>query len=427
MNSSQQSTETNKSKAASRRKQQPAIISTILLKHLSLWQHVALFVFVTTVVSISLAWWHWEVPLTTPLNPSSTFRFLTGQTAPHTQNKVIYGFLPYWNLDAELQPELTHTAYFSLGIEADGSIQTRNEDGYFEPGYNRLQNNAALEALQDPDAGNKEIVFTQFNSDIITSFLASDQAQEQFITELDAILLAYPFTGVNIDIEYSGPVSDSLRQNYVDFIATLRNHLNTRYDSIVLSIDVYASAGTKRTIWDIPNLHQHLDYIIVMAYDFHRSSSTVAGPVAPLFGGKELWDSDISQHLAGFLETVPSEKILLGIPFYGYEWQTTSRDAQAPTFPRSGRTASVDRVQTLLEQSEELNVEENWNESALSPYITYEQDGETFVVYYENSRSISYKLDFVNQLDLAGIAIWALGYEGDSRELWEVIDRKLVQ
>jgi spore germination protein YaaH len=163
-----------------------------------------------------------------------------------------------------------------------------------------------------------------------------------------------------------------------------------------------------------------------MAYDFHRSSSTVAGPVAPLFGGKKEWDSDISEHLQAFLDSVPSEKILLGIPFYGYEWQTTSREAQAHTFPESGSTASFKRVQNLLQEKETLKVQEHWNEAALSPYISYEEDGEIYVVYYENSRSISYKLDFVNQLDLAGVAIWALGYEGDSRELWDVINRKIA-
>jgi spore germination protein YaaH len=47
------------------------------------------------------------------------------------------------------------------------------------------------------------------------------------------------------------------------------------------------------------------------------------------------------------------------------------------------------------------------------------------MIYYENSRSMSYKLDFVNQLDLGGVAIWALGYEGRSRELWDVVEQKL--
>ena len=150
-----------------------------------------------------------------------------------------------------------------------------------------------------------------------------------------------------------------------------------------------------------------------------------AGPVAPLFGGKEFWDGDINEYLQAFLKVVPSEKILLGIPFYGYEWQTTSRDSQSHTFPDTGSTASYTRVAEILERKDELGVQEHWNEDALSPYISYIEDREIYVIYYENSRSISYKLDYVNQLDLGGIAIWALGYEGDSLELWDVIERKV--
>ena len=236
--------------------------------------------------------------------------------------------------------------------------------------------------------------------------------------------MAYPFNGVNIDFELSGSVDDKLRDSLTNFVKKLRSHLNAKYEGITLSIDVYASAGDGSQLWDIKALEPEVDYIVVMAYDFHQRSSPQAGPVAPLFGGKELWDSDINNHLKTFLKHVPSSKILLGVPFYGYEWQTTSRDAQSHTFPDTGRTASVRRVQTILEQKEKLKVQEHWNEAALSPYISYEENGEIYVIYYENPRSLSYKLDYVRQLDLGGIAIWALGYEGSSRELWQVIERK---
>ena len=411
-------------KAASRRKKNN-YLSLVMLQHVSAWQHLAIFFVIILVTSTSLGWWLWDVPLTTPLDTSSSFSFLTGQIPKNTSEKIVYGFLPYWNIDdTTYQPELTHLGYFSLEIAADGSIVTRTDDGYLEPGYNKLQSDLFFEAIATSSA-QPEIVFTQFYADTITSFLHSDQAQQNFIESLDSVLLAYPFSGVNIDIEYVGPVSDELRANYVSFIKLLDEHLEEKYQQIDLSIDLYASAASKRTIWDVAALEPYVDYYIVMAYDFHRSSSTVAGPVAPLFGGKKEWDSDISEHLQAFLDTVPSKKILLGVPFYGYEWQTTSREAQAHTFPESGGTASYKRVQNLLLEKETLKVEEHWNESALSPYISYEEDGEIYVVYYENSRSISYKLDFVNQLDLAGIAIWALGYEGDSRELWDVINRKV--
>src|SRR5690606_10440632 len=138
------------------------------------------------------------------------------------------------------------------------------------------------------------------------------------------------------------------RQNLTKLVQNMNRHLDQKYSHITLSIDMYASAASKQQLWDVAAIAKEVDYIIVMAYDFHRRSSPQAGPVAPLFGGKELWDSDISEHLQAFLTIVPSEKILLGIPFYGYEWQTTSTDPQATTFPNTGSTASFERVQSIL-------------------------------------------------------------------------------
>lgn len=376
---------------------------------------------------LAIYWFFWDKPLSSPISSLTTFRFLQESRLPRTGDKVIYGFLPYWNInDVELQKELTHLSYFSLTIGGNGKLIT-TENNYAEPGYNKLQSEEFLElsnqALENGSA--VELTITQFNGDDIYQLLTSDTAQQNLLNDLDGAILAYPISGINIDIEPAGSGSARLQDEMTAFVRDLSHHLDSKYDGIQLSIDVYAGAANNTSIWNIQEIEPYVDYIVVMAYDFHRRSSTTAGPVAPLFGGKELWDSDINQHLQVFLEQVPARKLLLGIPFYGYEWQTTSRESQSHTFPDTGSTASISRVADLLEQKEELFVEEHWNENALSPYLSYEEDGEIYVIYYENSRSISYKLDFVNQLDLGGIAIWALGYEGDSRELWDVIERKI--
>ncbi len=374
----------------------------------------------------ALFWWIWDVPLLSPLVEGSVFRFITPPVQPG-QNKVVYGFLPYWNLNkVTVQPELTHLSYFSLAIGGDGSFITREAD-YQEPGYNKLQSDAFLDLANQVknNNGKVELVLTQFNNDDIVSLLSSPSSHQQLIKSIDNALLAYPFSGINIDIEYTGEVTPTLQKNLTTLMQTLNQHLDKKYDHVQLSIDMYASASTNQDIWDVRAIANEVDYIIIMAYDFHRRSSPQAGPVAPLFGGKKYWDSDISQYLKEYLKSVPPQKILLGVPFYGYEWQTTSTNSQALTFPDTGSTASFERVQELLTRSSELRLAEKWNEDALSPYLSYTEKGQTFVVYYENSRSISYKLDYVNQLDLGGIAIWALGYEGDSRELWDVIHAKL--
>lgn len=392
------------------------------------WHSVALLIFGLLVALTGIfTWWYWDEPLTSPLTSASAFRFFRDAQVVNQKPHVVYGFLPYWNLKkVTLQPELTQVGYFGLGIMADGNLQLR-EPGAQTPGYTGLQSEELLDIAQQLEArgGRLELVFTQFNGDDITAFLNSPKAQEQFLSVLDTIILAYPISGVNIDIEPTGvAITPQLRANFVTFMTKLRQHLDTTYDRVPLTIDVYASASNNEQIWDIPRLAEVVDYIIIMAYDYHRRSSVQAGPVAPIFGGEKLWDSDISQHLRTFVKLVPSEKLLLGMPFYGYEWQTTDQSSQSPTYPDTGATATLARVADILSRKEELQVQEHWNDQALAPYLSYKEEGKTYIIYYENPRSISYKLDLVNQLDLGGIAIWALGYEGEDRVLWDVINQK---
>lgn len=389
---------------------------------------VILFVIATLVAAVAISlWWFADIPLASPINSLTTFKFLQEAQILSHGNKIVYGYLPYWNLKkVTIQPELTHLSYFGLTVAGDGSLVTKNDDGG-EPGYTGLKSDEFLELSNQMKAQNgaTELVLAQFNGDDILAFLGSQKAQQKLFDSLDDIILAYPVNGINIDFELNGSPSPQQRDNMTKFMKNLREHMNKRYDKINLSVAMYASASKGEGLWDVKAIEPYVNYIVVMAYDFHRRSSPQAGPVAPLFGGKEFWDSDINQHLQEFAARVPREKILLGIPFYGYEWETTSRDAQSHTFPDTGGTASMTRVAELLTKKDELKVEERWNEEALSPYLSYIEDGKVYVIYYENSRSISYKLDYVNQLNLGGIAIWALGYEGDSRELWDVINRKL--
>jgi spore germination protein YaaH len=375
-----------------------------------------------------ILWFFWKPPLTSPLTKSGTFEFLDKiNPFKSSEQKIVYGFLPYWNLkDITLQKELTHLAYFSLTIGGDGNVIT-NLDGGTEPGFNKLSSDE-LELLTTQlkkNNGQLDLVLTMFNNDDIVSLATNPKAHQNLLNSLDSILLAYPFTGVNIDVEYSGEITKKLKTDFTSLVQVINKHLDNKYQNILLSIDVYASSATREQLWEMEKIAKEVDYIIVMAYDFHRRSSIQAGPVAPLFGGKDRWNHDINQYLKDFFAIMPKEKILLGIPFYGYEWQVTSRDPQSLTYPDTGSTASYKRVLKLLENKEEYQVERRWDNTALSPYLTYIEDGNIYMIYYENAKSLAYKLEYVNQLDLAGVAIWALGYEGNGREMWKVVEEML--
>lgn len=338
--------------------------------------------------------------------------------------KIVYGFLPFWQLKtATIQPELTHLAYFSLTLDKDGQIVT-GKNNQADPGYRNFQSSAFQEVFANTPHTEKSIVISAFDSQDIETFLQSPQAQLQFHTTLDFLFKSNDLQHLNVDIEYSGTQSAKLQPRYTQFCHNLKTYLDTNHPEIQLSIDVYPSAIKGTNLWNIKDLQSCVDHFIIMGYDFYRASSITAGPIAPLLaegGLKE--EKNIVMYLSEYLQVLPPEQIILGVPFYGYEWQTVSDQPRAQTFPRTGATASYERIQSILSQPDIFDAKEYWEDATLSPYLTYKQNDLQKVIFYENERSLQYKLDLVSQSNLAGIAIWALGYEGEHRNLWDVIGK----
>lgn len=361
-------------------------------------------------------------PLIDPLSTSETEQKRTDITST---GKEVYGFLPYWNIrTANIHSALTTVSYFSLTLDTNGNIQTRDE-GTLEQGW-RMYQSDSWENVQESlraQGQRAELVITMMNADAISAFLLNENSRKNAVDNLVMLVKSQPISGINIDIEYAGTVTDQLRNAYASFIREVRHSTKAADKNTRLSIDVFADSAEQERIWDFSQLGEFVDYVVVMAYDFHRSSSPVSGPVAPIFGSeKNRWTTDVMKSMRAFFKTLPQEKILLGIPFYGYEWRTVSGTPGAQTFPQTGGIATYKRIQQLISDE---GIREQWDFDALSPYITYDDGGVTKTAYYENSQSLTYKLELVNQAKLGGIAIWALGYEGNTAELWDVIAKQL--
>ena len=383
----------------------------------------------TIVFSIIFAmiffWQKKKNPLLSPIADSITTPFQSTNPTSVQSEKIVYGFLPFWQAKTfELQPELTNIAYFSLTLNANGTVKTK--DGLStDPGY-RLYNSQTYSDLLASNTASgvtSELTISLMNNQDIRELLLSESAQKNTLNTIQNILLDSPLKGINIDIEYSGESPTSLQQSYSQLIVSIDAMLEEQFPEVLLSIDIYPSGIEKKNIWDVAQLEPYVDYFIIMAYDFHRSSSSQSGPIAPLLSAEsDTEEKNISRYVGQFTKEVPKEKILLGIPFYGYEWQVVSNDARSKTYPKSGSTASYQRIQNILSEPQKFNtIEHLWEYSTLSPYIIFEEQGNQKIIFYENEQSLQYKLDFVKQSELAGIAIWALGYEGGSRNLWSVI------
>lgn len=100
------------------------------------------------------------------------------------------------------------------------------------------------------------------------------------------------------------------------------------------------------------------------------------------------------------LSVIPSEKIYLGIPNYGYDWPLPYvRGATKAT-----TLGNVEAVQTAVF----YGVPIQFDETAKSPWFTYWQYGVQHEVWFEDVRSWQEKFKLVREYELKGIAVWQI-------------------
>ncbi|MDR0463020.1 MAG: hypothetical protein LBG64_02265 [Pseudomonadales bacterium] len=344
--------------------------------------------------------------------------------APHPvrdQPVIVYGFLPYWEMrNFRLSRVVTHVAYFGLTSDARGNfLRDGGWNSFHGPTYERVW----PQILEAGKYG--EIVIKMFNADDMWALLHCANCKNTLIDNIMTVVDEGDFTGVNIDFEYMGVVTPSLRRGFTTFMRDLRAEMDAYPRDLILSVDIYGDGARMYSIWEMQYLGNYADYIIVMGYDYHTRRSIRPGPVAPTIG-RARWGNDILEGLRALLNYVDPSQVILAVPFYGYEWRVTSLDLNtARTYPGTGATMTYRRIQHMRNDRQNINFREHWDHYSLTPYLTYTRDGNYYIGFFDNARSIGYKMDLVRGLNLAGVAIWAMGYEGDSSELWRAIEDRL--
>lgn len=401
---------------------------SILKKTLYLFLALGLFLSAITIYSI----WQYNLPLINPLS------FIENYVAtPRQKNHVVYGFFPYWNIKYAEQlhiKDLTHFAYFAADLNEDGSVNKKINSKETEPGWNKLNSNEFEKIIyQVRILGQRTVItITAMDTDLIDSILNIEKNRQNAINSIIAIFTQKNFDGINIDFEYVGYPDQSTRNKFTSFINDIKHKCLLSNPKCQLDIDVFGDTGRKPRLQDLEPLSKIVDHVIVMAYDYYRKSSTQAGPVAPLRGmctesnnPLKCLEQDITTNISEITKIVPPQKILLGIPFYGYEWQTASDEFLANTYPKTGSLATYQRIISLFSNSKVSSISAKWSSETLSPYLSYIEDGDLFQVHFENAQSISMKINLVKSANLGGIAIWALGYEVPHTDIWEPISKYL--
>lgn len=229
----------------------------------------------------------------------------------------------------------------------------------------------------------------------IHTVLTNPALRTKAVDSFEAYIKKYGLDGVNVDFEMV-PAED--RDNLTAFMRELYTRLKPQ--GYIVSIDVFPKQNESNDVaaaYDYAELAKYADKIMIMTYDNHGMWSG-PGPIADI-----AW---VENNLKYALKFIPKNKLYLGIAAYGYDWSTQG-------------TESLE-YKPIMALAQRYGQSVQWDETAKSPYFSYvAADGVQHTVWFENSKSLKYKLALVTKYDIAGAAMWKLGEEDPA--IWPVV------
>ena len=326
-----------------------------------------------------------------------------------TLNKVVFGWHPYW----------------SNGLESNYNWNLLTDLSYFGYEVNPSTGNAsnthswATAAVVDSALANGvrvNLCATLFSSH--ATFFGSTTSQQTLITNLISLIQQRNANGVNIDFE---SVPSANKNDLTNFMINLCNQMHTAIPGSKISMAIPAVDWSGN--YDVTVMYPYVDLFLIMGYDYYYSSSAQAGPTDPLYTHISTYNYNISKSVTYYLNKgVPGSKLALGLPYYGIEWSTSSS-----TVPSSTTSTGVSRTYKYVRDNSTgyYTNPVNYNKT-MSTYYAF-NDGSTWKqCFITDAHMMGRRFDLVNQRNLAGIGIWALGYDDGYNDLWQTISNKFT-
>lgn len=293
---------------------------------------------------------------------------------------------------------LTYISPFSYHVNEEGGLQPLNDD-------------AVLSAARQYDILPLMVITNYrngtFNSELAHRILSNDMLQDTLIENIVKTMQGKGYRGLNIDFERIPANDRTLYNGFLRKAADRMHQLGFQISTALAPKTSDVRTGAWYGAHDYKAHGEIMDFVIIMTYEWGWSGGPPMA-VAPINQVKAVLDYAVS--------VIPVNKILMGVPLYGYDW----------TLPVvSGRWARTVSPQEALIIGARHGVTILYDQEAQAPYFNYvDETGARHVVWFEDARSIRAKYELVARYGLRGVSYWVLGR--DFPQNWVVLDDMFV-
>jgi spore germination protein len=244
-----------------------------------------------------------------------------------------------------------------------------------------------------------------FQPGLARDIMSNDVVRARTIASIRDALSRYGFAGVNIDFENMYPEDRPL---FNQFIRELREALKPQGYLVTIAVAPKASDRPNEPwvgIFDYATLGSIVDIMYIMTYEW----GWVGGPpmaIAPI--------NQVRRVLAYATSLVPPEKIIQGIPLYGYNWPL-------PDTPESRATTVTLTGAYDLAFNAGVNI--LYDDISQSPWFRYtDAQGILHEVWFEDPRSLRAKYELAQEFGLRGVGFWTSANANYGfRQIWSLL------
>jgi spore germination protein len=351
--------------------------------------------------------WRWLVPYSILLAAALSYALSWGLIflRPPSPSLVVAA-MPYWNADYGTTAVLSNQQTFS---EVSPWIYGLDSSGQVVPQYGPDQAATVNAQLARLRAARIPLIPTLANvtagewvyQPVVTDILHIPRVRAKHVAAIVALVEREHYAGIDLDYE---DLRATDRSAFTTLVTELAAALHAK--AKVLSVDLFAKTDDRgydqrNVAQDYRAIGQVADQVRLIGYEYHWASSE-PGPVAPIG-----W---IRSVLSYAKTQIPANKIILGVPLYGYDWV-------------DGQGTPVSWLQAFR-LSERYRVEPRFDATSQSPWFEYtDASGRRHVVWFENGPSTRAKFEAAESAGIGGVYVWMYGLEDTS--IWTALRQSL--
>lgn len=326
---------------------------------------------------------------------------------------TLYSESPVQLLPSSIDPFLCTHITIAFAAVVDGTVQpaTQSDLQVYKEVTGLKKKNPDLKVMLSV------VCFTSTGE--FASVVSTPKNRTRFAEEAVKLLEENSLDGLDIDWEFPAwPTGDEeQRKHFTLLLKELRHHFDKteRKEKFLISVAVAAPEPIVDRAYDIPQMAKYVDFVSVMAYDFHfyRSYLPLTGANAPLYplSSEKGYFATLNTNWSSsywVLRGMPQEKVIVGLPTYGHSFTLMNVANSGWNAPASGiGKLGFDGFVSYFDSCKFISLEDTkfvFDAENKVPYAYRSQEW----ISFDNEQSLAYKAEYTKEKEFGGVMVFSL-------------------